>query len=435
MDLSGLSLKGTPMRRRDLLASIAMVSFANVLPARAAEIGANTPNTPLTRDRIAALDPTQRQVWMDYLATSEAQKARDMEALRLERVGLSVIPADAKGGNGEASMPLRKPDEWYASSDARRVADNIVSFQTPAGGWGKNQPRNAPVRQKGQAYVEGETPESVVTNGVLPNPHWGYVGTIDNGATTTEIAFLARVYTATRDTRYGDSALRGLNYLLTSQFPNGGWPQVWPLDGAYHDCITLNDNAMISVMQVLHEVATASEPYRFVPADLRQRARVAEERALALLLDLQVERGGVKTLWAQQYDALSLMPASARNYEPPALATGESGGVLIYLIQRRPSSEKIKSAIKQAVHTLEGLKIEGKAFVEAVAGDGKRLVAQPGAPTIWARYYSIETLSPIFGNREKKIFDNIDDIEKERRNGYSWFGTSPQKALNLYYKS
>ena len=56
------------------------------------------------------------------------------------------------------------------------------------------------------------------------------------GQATTEIQFLARV---------GNHAavLRGLDYTFAAQFPNGGWPQVWPLEGGYHDAITFNDGA------------------------------------------------------------------------------------------------------------------------------------------------------------------------------------------------
>jgi PelA/Pel-15E family pectate lyase len=35
-----------------------------------------------------------------------------------------------------------------------------------------------------------------------------------------------------------------VRYLLAAQFPNGGWPQVWPLEGGYHDAVTFNDNAV-----------------------------------------------------------------------------------------------------------------------------------------------------------------------------------------------
>lgn len=60
------------------------------------------------------------------------------------------------------------------------------------------------------------------------------------------------------------------------------------------------------------------------------------------------------------------------------------------------------------------------------------LVAAPGASPLWSRYYSITTGRPIFGDRDKTIHDDVNEITLERRNGYQWFGSGPQKALAAY---
>jgi len=44
---------------------------------------------------------------------------------------------------------------WYASADARHIADVIVSFQTPAGGWGKNMDMSKETRRPGEAFTPG----------------------------------------------------------------------------------------------------------------------------------------------------------------------------------------------------------------------------------------------------------------------------------------
>ena len=33
---------------------------------------------------------------------------------------------------------LKKPDAWYATPEARQVAEAILTYQTEAGGWPKN---------------------------------------------------------------------------------------------------------------------------------------------------------------------------------------------------------------------------------------------------------------------------------------------------------
>jgi len=54
-------------------------------------------------------------------------------------------------------------------------------------------------------------------------------------------------------------------YLLAAQFPNGGWPQVWPLEGGYHDAITYNDNAVIESPETLTAISGADHPGHLQP--------------------------------------------------------------------------------------------------------------------------------------------------------------------------
>ena len=58
----------------------------------------------------------------------------------------------------------------------------------------------------------------------------------------------------------------------------------------------------------------------------------------------------------------------------------------------------------------------------------------PAAGPLWARYYQIGTDQPLFGDRDKSIHDDVSEISKERRNGYSWFNDSPANALKSYAK-
>ena len=44
------------------------------------------------------------------------------------------------------------------------------------------------------------------------------------------------------------------------------------------------------------------------------------------------------------------------------------------------------------------------------------------------------TARPIFGDRDKSIHDDLNEISAERRRGYSWFNAAPQQALDQYAK-
>ncbi|MES2581185.1 MAG: pectate lyase [Pseudomonadota bacterium] len=419
---------------------LAVLTALGVPPlAQARQIGVIEPALPLNAQRVATTVPTALQAsWTDYLARSQRQLQVDKAALAAERAAGGVVPPAPASGNGEKSMPLNQPPAWYGSAEALRVADNIVSFQTPAGGWGKNQPRDGAVRQKGQAYVASNR-SRFLAPGDLDTPaddEWNYVGTIDNDATITEIRFLAKVANAATSeplaSSYRTSAIRGLEYLLAAQFPNGGWPQVWPLQGGYHDAFTLNDNAIIEVAELLDKAGQGRDGFGFLPPQLKERAQAASQRAIYGLLAAQLVVGGRKSLWAQQYDALTLTPTSARNYEPVALCTSESAAVLNYLMTLPAPSPAIVDAIEGGVAALRTLALEGKAWRVVNEADGKQLVSAPGAPTLWARYYGITTLQPVFGDRDKSLHDDVAGVSLERRRGYAWFGTLPQKTLDTY---
>ncbi|OYU42499.1 MAG: pectate lyase, partial [Burkholderiales bacterium PBB4] len=212
----------------------------------------------------------------------------------------------------------------------------------------------------------------------------------------------------------------------------GGWPQVWPLQGGYHDSFTINDNAIVEVAELLDAIAAGREQYAFVPPTVRERAQVAEKRAIAALLATQVVVAGRRSLWGQQHDALTLAPTSARNYEPAALCSSESASILVYLMTLPTPSQDIVEAIEGGIAALRALGIEGKAWRKVSELDGRLLVSQPGAPTVWARYYDITTLQPVFGDRDKSLHDNVADLSLERRNGYAWYGVGPVKALEAY---
>ena len=63
---------------------------------------------------------------------------------------------------------------------------------------------------------------------------------------------------------------------------------------------------------------------------------------------------------------------------------------------------------------------------------GRKLMAVEGAGPIWARYYQIGTDKPIFGDRDKTIHDDVNELSLERRNGYSWFNAQGIAVLNEY---
>jgi len=289
---------------------------------------------------------------------------------------------------------LEQPAGWYATPSARAVADAVLLYQRASGGW----PKDLDMTQAPAATSAPSRPDA----------------TIDNGATTTQIRLLAQVASAAGQPaadRYRASVLRGIDYLLLAQYPNGGWPQFYPLRRDYSRYITFNDNAMINVLNLLDEVAKGREPFAFAGGDRRAKARGAVERGVAVILKAQVIIGGTRTAWGAQHDEVTLEPRPARSFEPSSLSASESVGIVRFLM-RQPSVPGIAAAVEAAVAWLRGVRLP----------DGQ-----------WGRFYELGTNRPVFAGRDGVVRYRLDEIEAERREGYAWFGTWPRALVEREY--
>jgi len=292
----------------------------------------NTETQPLTQTRIDNEAGSLKTAFTTYFNNSNAARTADKAALKAERASVSSYPS-ARGSDkaGPGTMPLSETASYYASSTALAIAREIVSFQVPSGAWGKNMLRTGVVRAKGQSYVGGN-----IDPAGSGSTDWMYVGTFDNGATTTELRYLAKVQTAQSTDRaaFQASIIKGLNALINAQYPNYGWPQNYPVSGSgYNDAITLNDDAMLNVMKVLREVGTSSNSdFAFVDSTLRNKAAAAAGNGVTWFLANQVSINGKKTIWGQQHDVFTLKPTPARAYEMAALASQESAKITSYLM-------------------------------------------------------------------------------------------------------
>jgi PelA/Pel-15E family pectate lyase len=429
------------MNRNPLICLAVALSFSGFadITLSAAILGTNPPALPLSLQRVATLPNEQQAVWMEYLQRSAHQRQADQDFLRAEMreqgAKQFMVPPEVKS---KAWMALDKVPAWYKSVEARRTADCIVSFQTPAGGWGKNTDMSGRPRSPGMLFAT-ENGSRHLSNTDFDIPievSWSYVGTFDNDATISQLRYLAKVISEVQtneSVRYRATFLHGLDYVVAAQYPNGGWPQVWPLSGGYHDSITFNDNAMVNVLSFLRDVSAGTNEFGFVPVQERRRAAVTQKRGLDCLLACQVSVNGRPTIWAQQYDMLTLKPDAARNYEMPSLASGESAGVMLFLMQLPDPNPQMIAAVHNAAAWFKKNEIHDRAF-KSNGGDGRHLITAPGNGPIWARYYEIGTDRPVFGDRDKTIHDSVDEISKERRNGYAWYGDSAKRALAHYSK-
>jgi len=413
-----------------------LVLFTLPCSSQASVIGTNPPALALTAERIATLPKTEQPAWLAYLDRSESQRKADRQFFQ-DEFKKSVLrePVVPPAGRGVFGIGLDRSSKWYSSSEARRVADIIISFQTPAVGWSKNLDMTRHKRAAGERFAHGNLSKYPGEGDydAAKDPDWNYVCTFDNDATITQLRFLAKIATAPGDKgeAYRSSFLRGLDYVLNSQYPNGGWPQVWPLQGGYHDAITFNDAAMVNTLNLLRSVAEKRADLSFVPEDLRQKCAASLDRGLQCVLATQIIVAGQRTVWCQQNDMLTLQPTSARNYEMPCAVSGESARMLDFLLDQPNPNAEVLDAIKGATLWFERTAIRDIAF-RFNSSEGRHVVIAPGNGPIWSRYYEIGTDRPIFGERDKTIHDDLSDISLERRNGYSWYNDAARDVLARY---
>jgi PelA/Pel-15E family pectate lyase len=344
----------------------------------------------LTSERIVTLPAAQQAVWKKYLRRSEQQWQADQNFLRTEMRSHGIkTPLVPLSSSSARSIPLNRPLPWYGSNEAVRIAGIIISFQTPAGGWSKNLNLAEQARVPGESFAPDNN-SRLLGKGDFDSPpagHWDYVGTFDNNATVSELYFLAKVIAAggtNQVATWRASFLCGLDYIFAAQYPNGGWPQVWPRQGGYHDAITYNDGAMINILNLLRDVSTGTNEFAFVPEKTRRLAAASLQRGLACVLATQIVVGGRRTVWCQQHDPLTLQPVSARNYEMPSEVSSESAQIMMFLMEQLHPGPEIIESVNAAAVWFEKTQIPDMAF-KFVPGEGRRLASTPGNGPIWAR--------------------------------------------------
>lgn len=310
-----------------------------------------------------------------------------------------------------------KPDEWYASVEALRIADNVLLYQRESGGWPKNIDMAKPLDDRDRAALLRQKKNND--------------STIDNGATYTQLSFLARVYTAQKQERHREPFLKGVDYLLKAQYPNGGWPQFYPNLSGYYKHITFNDDAMIGVMKLLRDIAANKPAYAFVDETRRVAAARAVEKGIECILKTQVVVNGRRTVWCAQHDEVTFAPAGARKFEAISLSGGESVGIVRFLMSIKDPSPAVVEAIEAAVAWFEETQLKGIKWIEK--NDDRVVVKDPEGGSIWARFYEIGSNRPIFVGRDGVVKYSVAEIEHERRTGYNWYVEEPATLLGKDY--
>lgn len=342
-------------------------------------------------------------------------------------ISLSVLATAFTAMAQSKRNALRETNpDFFKTQEARLVGDQVLAYQRCTGGWPKNIDMARKLTDKELAAV-------------LKEKSRRNDSTTDNGATNTQLVFLARLYQQTGDVRYRDGFRRGVEYLLSGQYENGGWPQFWPEMRGYQVHITYNDNAMVNTLLLLRGVFQEEHPYEgdLTDPDLRKRMKKAFDKGIECILATQIVTDGELSVWCQQHDRNTLKPAPARAYELPSYCSMESASIVRLLMELPRPDAKVKKAVHAAMKWFDTYKLTGLRVERTIDEHGQRnarLVKDEQGGPIWGRFYDLVHCEPYVCDRDGVPRRSLEEIGTERRNGYSWYNNRPAELFELYEK-
>lgn len=236
-------------------------------------------------------------------------------------------------------------DEFYYQA-ALEVADGLIAAQHSAGGWNY-------LHDFAGAESERRWYETIGKNGWrLEEFHHYYPNaTFDDAGTSEASQFLLRLYLERRAPRLRAPVQRALNFVLDSQYENGGWPQRFPrVEGEeeYIRYVTFNDDV-------------ADENIKFL---LMVYHTLGDERALAAIRRAMevfpaTQQAAPQAGWSLQHHHETLAPMGARTYEPESLATHTTAGNIAQMLDfyEWTGEERFIARIPEALTWLDSVRL------------------------------------------------------------------------------
>lgn len=295
-------------------------------------------------------------------------------------------------------------DEYYWQA-AQKVASAIMAAQLPCGGWN---------------YMYDFEPEDSVRAwyNTIGRQAWRleefqhYYGnaTFDDEATLHSAWLLLRMYDEKHDKLYEKPLNQAIDFVLKSQYENGGWPQRFPLNTGhpfkgkadYTPFITINDDVLQGNIDFLIQCLKT-----LGRNDLRDPIR----RALYLTIKLQYHKPLAG--WSDQYTPDDLQPAHARSYEPRAINTATTAHLIGAMTEyyRLTGDRKFLGGIPDAIKFLEGQKLSDS--IVALCPSKPRMEGDIVVP----RFLDPDTHKPLYVHRRGSNVKNGEYyIDQDARN-------------------
>jgi PelA/Pel-15E family pectate lyase len=336
---------------------------------------------------------------------------------------LSVSPLFAQALRTPNRWLHRQDTTWYHTEEAAKTAEMVLLLQKDNGGWPKN------VRTYGMPLTDELRAALAASKANTKD------ATIDNGGTYSELLFLGYMYQATGDSTYKAAFQRGLAFVFSLQYPNGGFRQFARTDG-YYTHITFNDNATSNILQLLRALANDHPVFNgLLDECLKAKATDAFKRGIDCILATQYVQNGKKTVWCAQHDEKTLLPAKARAYELPSLSGAESVNLVVLLMELPNPDERVKAAVEGAMAWFDANRIKDRRLERYTNAEGQRdtrMIQSTEGPDLWGRFCDLETNRDFVCDRDGIVKYDISEIGYERRNGYGWYTSEPERLFPRY---
>lgn len=241
-------------------------------------------------------------------------------------------------------------DDYYYEA-ARKAAHAIIWGQSNEGGW------NYMVDFAGDRSLK-QWYSTIGKNGWRLEEFQHYYGnaTFDDDVTSDAARFLLRMYLEKLDPAYKPALEKAIGFILNSQYPNGGWPQRYPLKydfqkqghRDYSSFYTFNDDVIAENVHFLIQCYQTLGEERFLEPI---------RKGMYFYLLSQDSSGA----WAQQLDS-NMRIAGARTYEPAALlpSTTCENAFLLLKYYQYTGDKKFIQEVPRAISWLERTELPEK---------------------------------------------------------------------------
>lgn len=278
------------------------------------------------------------------------------------------------------------------------VADLIVALQNEDGGF-QVLPDNYEMSQK-------ETGLGSMKD----------VSSVYNGATTSELKYLAKYITANKpeDSKYQDAFVKGIKYLLTTQHDNGGWSMNPGSGSGFNANIEVGNKAMTEILTLLSDIAILNnQDYVFARKAMNvDEIKSAVEKGNDFIVKSQISNNNKKSGWATQYDKSGNV-TMGHTYERESVSSYTTKDVIDYLMTIHNPSQDIKDAVESAYSWLKDVKIadkEQKVVKDTSMNNGFDVYLVDGSGT-WASNYVYDKATDSY----RTLYSDVDPTRADQK--------------------